>query len=99
MPAASTSVPSTVALAANTAPRRGAAVSVTWMVPVPRLFRPFQRLDGNRVRRTGHGLGLAIVRAIADAHGADLTPATRPDGGLTITLDFAPADRPPTPDA
>ena len=42
---------------------------------VDRLFEPFQRLGDERVRRghdKGLGLGLAIVRAIAVAHGAEL---------------------------
>ena len=36
----------------------------------------------------GHGLGLAIVRAIADVHGATLTAHARPDGGLDIQVSF-----------
>ena len=61
---------------------------------VDRLFQPFQRLGGERVApvrgRGGHGLGLAIVRAIADAHGADLAARARPEGGLDITVIFPP---------
>ena len=38
----------------------------------------------------GHGLGLAIVRAIADAHGAAVTARARPEGGLDIEVAFAP---------
>jgi signal transduction histidine kinase len=62
--------------------------------PVPpgemdRLFQPFQRLDGERTGPGGHGLGLAIVRAIADAHGAALTAKARPEGGLDIEVSFA----------
>lgn len=62
---------------------------------VDRLFRPFQRLGDERVRRRhnrdgGHGLGLAIVRAIAVAHGAELTAHARPEGGLDITVRFPP---------
>jgi signal transduction histidine kinase len=54
-----------------------------------RLFQPFQRLGDERVRRDdGHGLGLAIVRAIAVAHGAELTARPRPEGGLDITVSF-----------
>ncbi|BCJ29409.1 sensor histidine kinase [Actinocatenispora sera] len=64
---------------------------------LPRLFRPFQRLDGNRVRRGGHGLGLAIVRAVTDAHGGELAPAARPDGGLTITIAFPAPPRSTAP--
>jgi signal transduction histidine kinase len=36
----------------------------------------------------GHGLGLAIVRAIAAAHDAELTASARPEGGLDITVSF-----------
>jgi signal transduction histidine kinase len=59
---------------------------------VERLFEPFQRLEG-RVRRTeGHGLGLAIVRAIATAHGATLTATARRGGGLAIVVTFPPSN-------
>ena len=59
---------------------------------VDRLFQPFRRLGTERVRRAGgHGLGLAIVRAIADAHGAVITARARQGGGLEITVAF-PAD-------
>jgi len=51
---------------------------------VERLFQPFQQLGNERIRHTdGHGLGLAIVRAIADAHGATLTPRARPEAAST----------------
>ncbi len=52
---------------------------------VPALRQPFQR-GRTRTGATGAGLGLAIVDAIADAHGALLTAAARPGGGLTVTL-------------
>ncbi|UWZ59913.1 HAMP domain-containing histidine kinase [Dactylosporangium aurantiacum] len=57
---------------------------------VERLLQPFQRLEGQRIgRRTeGHGLGLAIVQAIATAHGAALRVLPRPEGGLDVTVDF-----------
>jgi signal transduction histidine kinase len=56
---------------------------------VERLFQPFQRLGGARVRNAGgHGLGLAIVRAIADAHGATVTARARAGGGLDIEVAF-----------
>jgi signal transduction histidine kinase len=52
-----------------------------------RLFEPFQQLGAQRVG-DGHGLGLAIVRAIAHAHGAALNPVARPGGGLDIQVSF-----------
>jgi signal transduction histidine kinase len=54
-----------------------------------RLFQPFQRLGEQRIHHiSGHGLGLAIVRAIAGAHRATLTAHPHPQGGLTITVSF-----------
>jgi signal transduction histidine kinase len=51
---------------------------------VERLFQPFQQLGNERIRHTdGHGLGLAIVRAIADAHGATLTRVPAPRAAST----------------
>jgi signal transduction histidine kinase len=66
---------------------------------VDRLFQPFQRLGTERIRHAnGHGLGLAIVRAIADAHGATITANARPEGGLDIAVSFPPADHEPSAD-
>jgi signal transduction histidine kinase len=57
---------------------------------VASLLEPFRRLDGAPRGRTaeGHGLGLAIVAAIAQAHDADLAVRARPEGGLDITVTF-----------
>jgi len=56
---------------------------------VGRLFEPFQQLGRDRIRHGGgHGLGLAIVHAIARAHGAALTARARPGGGLDVTVRF-----------
>jgi signal transduction histidine kinase len=67
---------------------------------VDRLFQPFQRLGSERTGHDGgHGLGLAIVRAIAGAHGAALTANARAEGGLDIEVRFADRgkiDRPGT---
>jgi signal transduction histidine kinase len=53
------------------------------------LFQPFRQLGTQRIHHSeGHGLGLAIVRAIADAHGATLTATPRPQGGLDIQVTF-----------
>jgi signal transduction histidine kinase len=53
------------------------------------LFQPFRQLGTQRIRHgEGHGLGLAIVRAITDAHGAALTANPHPEGGLDIEVVF-----------
>ena len=60
---------------------------------VERLFQPFQKTGSERVQHTdGHGLGLAIVRAIAHAHGAKVTAHARPEGGLEIQANFPSSD-------
>jgi signal transduction histidine kinase len=60
-----------------------------------RLFRPFQRLERSRTRHAaGHGLGLAIVRAIATAHDAHIDARPRAAGGLDVSVHFAPAAQP-----
>ncbi len=62
---------------------------------VSRMFQPFQRLGTDRTDQSGgHGLGLAIVAAIARAHRAALNAYPRPGGGLQITVDFPPASQP-----
>jgi signal transduction histidine kinase len=73
----------------------GAVVSVSntgTLVPpdaVHDLFQPFRRLGTQRTRHSeGYGLGLAIVRAIADAHGASIDARARPAGGLDVEVIF-----------
>jgi signal transduction histidine kinase len=58
-----------------------------------RLLEPFQRLNGGRLADDleHHGLGLSIVRAIADAHAAELSVQAQPEGGLAVTVRFAAA--------
>ncbi|MGE3303488.1 MAG: ATP-binding protein [Hyphomonadaceae bacterium] len=54
---------------------------------IEEMFQPFRRLEPSRSRATGGaGLGLAIARTIARAHGGDVTLAPRPGGGLTARL-------------
>jgi len=54
-----------------------------------RLFHPFQRLDSNpETSGDGFGLGLPIIQAIADAHGAALTAQPQPSGGLEVDISF-----------
>ncbi|RBQ18033.1 two-component sensor histidine kinase [Spongiactinospora rosea] len=57
------------------------------------IFQPFRRLHGDRLRsERGSGLGLSIVRVIADAHGGTVTASPREEGGLTISVEL-PADQ------
>ncbi|HEY7222866.1 MAG TPA: HAMP domain-containing sensor histidine kinase [Micromonosporaceae bacterium] len=53
---------------------------------VPRLFEPFRRGGRERTGGRGSGLGLSIVRAVADAHGGTVTANPNPEGGLEVTL-------------
>lgn len=51
-----------------------------------RIFERFARASTSRRRSEGAGLGLAIVRAIALAHGGRIELLSRPGGGSTFTL-------------
>jgi len=54
---------------------------------LPHAFERFARPDSGRSRGDGGaGLGLAIVRAIAVAHGGVATAANKPDGGAVVRL-------------
>ncbi|MFE0421723.1 sensor histidine kinase [Streptomyces sp. NPDC058953] len=53
---------------------------------VPALFEPFRRGEGRDRMGPGAGLGLSIVRSIADAHGGRATARPGPEGGLTVTI-------------
>ncbi|GAB95606.1 two-component system OmpR family sensor kinase [Kineosphaera limosa] len=71
----------------------------------PRVFERFFRKDPARGRQQqgGHGLGLAIVAAIVEAHGGRVGVAPTPGGGATFVVDLprsAPAaPAPSTPPA
>ncbi|HTR53824.1 MAG TPA: HAMP domain-containing sensor histidine kinase [Kofleriaceae bacterium] len=50
---------------------------------------PFWRADTSRARKTGGvGLGLALARRIARAHGGDVTLASQPGQGTTARLEI-----------
>jgi signal transduction histidine kinase len=56
---------------------------------IPSLFEPFRRLASTERRAVvggnhGAGLGLSIVRSVAQAHGGDVHAVPRRDGGLTV---------------
>jgi signal transduction histidine kinase len=67
---------------------------------LPTLFEPFRRVEERTGEHDGAGLGLAIVRSIGTAHGADVDARAIPAGGLMITVTLPgangqPADKGP----
>ena len=52
-----------------------------------RAFEPFARADDDR-NGDGAGLGLAIVRAVALAHGGTVSIRNLPEGGASVSLDL-----------
>lgn len=57
---------------------------------IARLTEPFYRVDKARSRKHGGaGLGLSLCRAIAKAHGGNLTIDSMPGMGTTVTATFA----------
>ncbi|UTV56127.1 ATP-binding protein [Burkholderia arboris] len=60
-----------------------------------RVFEPFQRLDSSRDRQTGgFGLGLAIVRRVAQVHGGDVRLEDSPLGGARFVITLPPLTLP-----
>jgi heavy metal sensor kinase len=65
-----------------------------------RIFEPFVRLDEARSRATGGaGLGLAIARSVATAHGGTLTVQSTPKTGSRFVLRLPPAVDTPAGDS
>jgi signal transduction histidine kinase len=57
-----------------------------------RVFDRFVRLDSSRGRSSGTtGLGLAIAREIATAHGGRIVMASAPAGGARVIITLPPA--------
>jgi signal transduction histidine kinase len=62
-------------------------------IPAEHLPRIFER--GYRVKpgeTSGHGLGLAIVERLTEAHGGRVEAASNPDGGSTFTVSLPVSD-------
>ena len=56
---------------------------------LPRAFEPFSRTEDGRPRSAGGaGLGLAIVRAVAEAHGGTAEARNSPGGGASVLVRF-----------
>ena len=54
---------------------------------IDRIFEPFFRVDKSRSKKQGgSGLGLALVKTIADAHGAAITVDSEPGKGTTVSV-------------
>ena len=61
---------------------------------IPRLFERFERGE-SRSESSGHGLGLPIIRRVAEAHGGAVSAVPRPGGGLVLTVDVPLSPRAP----
>ena len=51
-----------------------------------RIFEPFYRLPGASEREGGVGLGLALVKSIAERHGGSISASDRPGGGARFEV-------------
>lgn len=60
---------------------------------LPHLFDPFYR-GAAAPTHAGAGLGLALVRRVAEAHGGTATARTAPEGGAVFTLTLPAAEGP-----
>jgi signal transduction histidine kinase len=59
---------------------------------LPRLFKRFQRIEGNNSAQRGGGLGLAITRQLIDRHGGKVSVVSTPGQGSTFTITLLQAN-------
>src|SRR5439155_16406454 len=64
-----------------------------------RIFEPFFRLPGHAEQAGGVGLGLSLVKQIAERHGGSVRCEARPGGGSSFVIELpddasAPSPRP-----
>jgi signal transduction histidine kinase len=53
---------------------------------LPRLFKRFQRIEGNNSAQRGGGLGLAITRQLIELQGGSVSVSSTPGMGSTFTI-------------
>jgi len=86
-----TPVGGSVEVRVNAANRGGVAIAVKDTgigiseKDMPRIFERFYRCDPSR-SEAGIGLGLSFARAIARAHGGDISVSSKPEQGSTFTV-------------
>ena len=100
-----TNITGIVRMEVRTRPAEGIAIAIIDDGPgippdeLPRIFERFHRTGQSRAARSGGaGLGLAIVRAIVEAHGGEVSASDVPDGGARFELhlpDFRASARTP----
>jgi len=85
----------TVTVSLSTAYKNGESVAISFTdtgigiseKDLPRVFERFYRCDPSRTR-SGMGLGLSLARAIAAAHGGDVSVISSAGEGSTFTVEF-----------
>lgn len=53
---------------------------------IPRLFKPYSRLDSDRQRHQGLGLGLALAKQVVELHGGKIWVQSEPGKGSTFSF-------------